>query len=166
MTPNFDPVPESEIWALSPPGVSIHASRIAGKGGDARSFAEAPQADNAVELLASLRPRAILYAFTSSSYALGAEADDSLRVRLETRARANISRVCSRSRRSRPDCKRSDGCATASMEKRPRDPRRSMTSRSRLSAVTIGGERRRKACIWASRPWTKVDESRLVPVSF
>jgi maleate isomerase len=86
LTPDFDPVPESELWAMSPSGVSIHASRVARKEVDPRSFAEPPQVDNAVELLASLRPRAILYAYTSSSYALGAEADDSLRVRLEKRA--------------------------------------------------------------------------------
>ena len=86
LTPDFDPVPESELWAMSPSGVSIHATRVARKGVDPRSFAEPPQVDNAVELLASLRPRAILYAYTSSSYALGAEADDSLRARLEKRA--------------------------------------------------------------------------------
>src|SRR6266571_1160001 len=39
------------------------------------------------ELLAGVTPRVILYAFTSSSYALGAEADDPLRARLEKRAR-------------------------------------------------------------------------------
>jgi maleate isomerase len=86
LTPDFDPVPESEMWAMAPSGVSIHASRVLRKNGDARSFAEPPHVDNAVELLAGLRPRAILYAFTSSSYALGAEADDSLRARLEMRA--------------------------------------------------------------------------------
>ena len=86
LTPDFDPVPESEMWAMAPPGVSIHTSRVPRKRGDARSFAEAPHVDAAVELLASLKPRAILYAFTSSSYALGPEADDSLRIRLEKRA--------------------------------------------------------------------------------
>jgi maleate isomerase len=86
LTPSFDPVPESEMWAMAPPGVSIHASRVLLKSGDAASFAEPPNIDTAVELLAGLRPRAILSAFTSSSYALGAEADDSLRARLEKRA--------------------------------------------------------------------------------
>jgi len=86
LTPSFDPVPESEMWAMAPPGVSIHASRVLLKSGDAASFAEPPNIDTAVELVAGLRPRAILSAFTSSSYALGAEADDSLRARLEKRA--------------------------------------------------------------------------------
>jgi len=86
LTPAFDPVPESEGWAMAPEGVSIHGSPVQYKRGDARSFAEPPHIDNAVELLAALNPRAILYAFTSSSYVLGREGDDSLRVRLETRA--------------------------------------------------------------------------------
>jgi len=69
--------------AWQPDGVG---SRVPLKRGDARSFAEPPYVDAAVELLAALKPRAILYAFTSSSYVLGAEADDALRARLEARA--------------------------------------------------------------------------------
>jgi maleate isomerase len=86
LTPDFDPVPESEMWAMAPQGVSIHASRVPWNR-DARSFAEPPHVDSAAELLSGLTPRVILYAFTSSSYALGAEADDPLRARLEKRAR-------------------------------------------------------------------------------
>jgi len=71
---------------MAPEGVSIHASRVPRKRGDARSFAEPPHVDTAVELLSGLKPSAILYAFTSSSYALGAEAEGPLRARLETRA--------------------------------------------------------------------------------
>lgn len=86
VTPAFDPVPESEAWAMAPDGVSIHTARVAWKGGDARLFAEPPHIDAAVEQLAGLKPRAILYAFTSSSYVMGAEADEALRLRLEARA--------------------------------------------------------------------------------
>src|SRR5712692_5669074 len=85
LTPDDDPVPESEMGVMAPQGVSIHASRVAWNH-EARSFAEPPHIDNAVELLARLAPRVILYAFTSSSYVLGAEADDALRARLEKRA--------------------------------------------------------------------------------
>ena len=85
LTPDFDPVPESEMWAMAPNGVSIHASRVTWNR-DARSFAEPPYVDNAVEQLAGLKPHAIIYGFTSSSYALGAEADGPLRARLEKRA--------------------------------------------------------------------------------
>jgi maleate isomerase len=85
LTPDDDAVPESEMGAMAPQGVSIHASRVAWNR-DPRSFAEPPDVDNATELLARLTPRVILYAFTSSSYVFGAEADDPLRARLEKRA--------------------------------------------------------------------------------
>ena len=70
---------------MAPQGVSIHASRVPWRG-DARAFAEPPYVDTAAEQLTGLAPRVILYAFTSSSYAIGAQADDSLRARLEKRA--------------------------------------------------------------------------------
>jgi maleate isomerase len=85
LTPDFDPVPESELWAMAPAGVSIHAARVAWKG-DARTFAEPPHVDQATERLVGLSPRAILFAFTSSSYELGAEAESRVRDRLEQRA--------------------------------------------------------------------------------
>ncbi len=85
LTPDFDPVPESEMWAMAPPGVSIHASRVP-YNHDARSFAEPPHVDTATELLVGLAPRVIVYAYTGSSYVLGAEADDALQARLEKRA--------------------------------------------------------------------------------
>lgn len=85
LTPDDDPVPESEMRVLAPVGVSIHTSRVAWNH-DAQSFAEPPHVDSAVELLTRVTPRAIIYAFTSSSYVLGAEADGPLRARLERRA--------------------------------------------------------------------------------
>jgi hypothetical protein len=88
LTPDFDPVPESEMWAMAPQGVSIHAARVTWNR-DPRAFAEPPYVDNAAEQLAALTPRAILYAFTSSSYAFGAEADTPLRARLEKRGRGD-----------------------------------------------------------------------------
>ena len=85
LTPDDDPVPESEMGAMAPQGVSIHASRVPWNH-EARAFAEPPHVDSATELLARLRPRVILFAFTSSSYALGAGSDDSVRARLENRS--------------------------------------------------------------------------------
>jgi maleate isomerase len=90
LTPHFDPVPETEITAMAPPGVSIHAARVQWSGG-ARAFAEPPYVDEAVAELAgagprNLNPGAILFAFTSSSYALGAAAEDAVRARLEQKA--------------------------------------------------------------------------------
>jgi hypothetical protein len=72
LTPDFDPVPESEMSAMAPLGISIHGARVARRGA-ARSFAEAPQIDTATEQLAGLKPLAVLFAFTSSSYAIEPE---------------------------------------------------------------------------------------------
>lgn len=85
LTPNIDFVPESEMWAMAPPCVSIHGSPVVWNGGP-RAFAEPPSVDDATERLVGLAPRAILYAFTASSYVLGAAADNSLRERLEKRS--------------------------------------------------------------------------------
>lgn len=99
LTPHLDPVPESEMTALAPEGVSVHAARVPlgmiGPDGEivphvgaetARAFSEPPGVDNGVALLTPLQPRAIVYAFTSSSYVLGADADAALAVRLEARS--------------------------------------------------------------------------------
>jgi maleate isomerase len=84
LTPAFDPVPESEAWAMAPKGVSIHAARVRRqRGEDARLFAEPSRVDPAVELLAAVKPHSIMYAFMSSSYVLGAVGDEALRSRLE-----------------------------------------------------------------------------------
>lgn len=82
LTPDFDPVPESEMWAMAPRGISVHAARVPWKG-DPREFAEPPRVDNAVEQLLGVAPRSILFGFTSSSYALGADDDERMRARLE-----------------------------------------------------------------------------------
>ena len=73
LTPDDDPVPESEMRMMAPDGVSIHSSRVLWKNGDWHSFADG--APSAAELLTRLKTRLILYAFTSSSYVLGEEAD-------------------------------------------------------------------------------------------
>jgi maleate isomerase len=87
LTPDFDPVPESEMWAMIPLGVSIHAARVTYRRGDPGAFAEPPNIDQATEQLVGLGPQAILFAFTSSSYALGAEAESQVRARLEQRTK-------------------------------------------------------------------------------
>src|SRR5262245_56637347 len=84
LTPDFDPVPESELWAMAPLGISLHASRVSAKRGDPKSFADPSNIDRAVQQLVDLSPRAILYAYTSSSYLLGHEAEEQFRSRLES----------------------------------------------------------------------------------
>jgi maleate isomerase len=91
---------ESELAAMAPEGVSIHAARvplgIMRAGGlmdptialePARAFADPPLVDEAAELLAAAPLHAIGFAFTSSSYVRGAAEDEPLRQRLEQRTR-------------------------------------------------------------------------------
>jgi maleate isomerase len=88
LTPDFDPVPESELWAMAPRGISIHAARVKRSGGSPASFVEPPHIDEAVDRLVGVAPKAIILGYTSSSYALGAEADARVHARLETRAKS------------------------------------------------------------------------------
>lgn len=85
LTPDFDPVPESEISAMAPTGLSIHGSRVP-RHRTGAAFAEPPDVDTATERLRDLAPRAIVFGYTSSSYLLGADADGRVRTRLEERA--------------------------------------------------------------------------------
>ncbi len=70
---------------MAPAGVSIHGARVARKAA-ARAFAEPPYVDEATGQLVDLGPRAILFAYTTSSYEIGAEAESRVRARLEERA--------------------------------------------------------------------------------
>jgi maleate isomerase len=89
---------ESELAAMAPAGVSIHATRVPlgvmRTGGlmdptialePVRAFADPPLVDEAAELLAAAPLHAIGFAFTSSSYVRGAADDEMLRRRLEAR---------------------------------------------------------------------------------
>jgi hypothetical protein len=58
LTPDFDPVPESELWGMAPHGISIHAARVARAAGRGAGFVAAPYMDDAVERLVELAPRA------------------------------------------------------------------------------------------------------------
>jgi maleate isomerase len=91
---------ESELQAMAPDGVSIHATRVplgvmqAGGVMDltialepVRAFADPPLVDDAAELLAAAPLHAIGFGFTSSSYVRGAADDEALRQRLEARTR-------------------------------------------------------------------------------
>src|SRR3954469_118405 len=91
---------ESELAAMVPEGVSIHAARVplgvmrAGGLMDptialepVRAFADPPLVDDAAEMLAAAPLHAIGFAFTSSSYVRGAADDEILRRRLEARTR-------------------------------------------------------------------------------
>jgi maleate isomerase len=100
LTPHADIGPESELRAMAPDGISIHAARVPlgvyAPGGKmdltiaddpVSNFAEPPLVDDAAELLAAAPLHAIVYGFTSSSYVRGAADDAALKNRLEARTR-------------------------------------------------------------------------------
>ena len=100
LTPHADVGPESELQAMAPPDVAIHATRVpfgamvAGGVMDptiplapVRAFAEPPHVDNAAELLAAAPLNAIAYGFTSSAYVIGVEGEAEMIARLEQRTR-------------------------------------------------------------------------------
>ena len=83
LTPDFDPVPESEIRAMAPGGISIHSSRVKYTRNTPISFTEPENIDSSTALLAKVNPNVILGGFTSSSYALGVHGEEQLIQRLE-----------------------------------------------------------------------------------
>jgi maleate isomerase len=100
LLPATDVEPDTEFAALAPDGVSTHAMRVRwfgvtrpwgvvtrGSPEAERSFAEPPEIDDAAELLTEIRPGAIAFCFTSSSYVLGPNGDVALKARLEARTR-------------------------------------------------------------------------------
>jgi maleate isomerase len=100
LTPHADVGPESELQAMAPPGVAIHAMRVPfgamATGGamdptiplaPVRAFTEPPHVDNAAELLAAAPLNAIAYGFTSSTYVIGEEGEAEMIGRLERRTR-------------------------------------------------------------------------------
>ena len=92
--------PECELQGMSPPDVTIHSARVpfgamaAGGGMDptiplapVRAFAEPPDLDRALELLAAAPVQAIAFGFTSSAYVIGHEGEAAMIQRLEERSR-------------------------------------------------------------------------------
>jgi maleate isomerase len=100
LVPHADVGPESELEAMAPEDVVIHAARVAfgamAAGGSmdptialepVRKFAEPPVVDDAAQLLAASPIDAIGFAFTSSAYVIGAEAEAGMLARLEENTR-------------------------------------------------------------------------------
>jgi maleate isomerase len=99
LTPHADVGPESELQAMAPDGVGIHAARVPfgamGTGGTmdptiplapVAAFAEPPHIDDATALLAAAPVRAIGIGFTSTAYVLGADGENAMVTRLEQRS--------------------------------------------------------------------------------
>jgi len=100
LTPHADVGPESELQAMAPPSVAIHATRVPfgamAAGGvmdptiplaPVRAFAEPPHLDDAAELLAGAPLDAIAYGFTSSAYVIGEEGEAAMIARMERHTR-------------------------------------------------------------------------------
>jgi maleate isomerase len=100
LTPHADVGPESELRAMAPTEVAIHAARVpfeamaAGGGMDptvalapVRAFSEPPHVDHATELLAAAPLDAIGFGFTSSAYVLGPAGEADMLSRLSARSR-------------------------------------------------------------------------------
>lgn len=98
LTPHADVGPESELRAMAPADVGLHAARVPfggiGRGGvmDAtiplapvRAFAEPPYVDEAAELLAAAPVAVIAFAFTSSAYVIGPRGEGHMLTRLGQR---------------------------------------------------------------------------------
>ena len=84
LTPDFDPVPESEMSAMAPKGVSIHGSRVfRDRSQTPAAFTEPRHIDAAADRFADLRPHAVVLAYTGSSYVLGVDADAPTQARLQ-----------------------------------------------------------------------------------
>ncbi|MFG2979779.1 maleate cis-trans isomerase [Streptomyces sp. NPDC048258] len=99
LTPHADVGPESELRAMAPADVGVHAARVPfggiRRGGvmdptiplaPVRAFAEPPYVDDATELLAAAPVAAIAFAFTSSAYVIGARGEAAMLARLGERA--------------------------------------------------------------------------------
>jgi maleate isomerase len=99
VVPHADVGPESELRAMAPADIGIHAARAPfgamATGGvmdptiplaPVRAFAEPPGADDATRLLAAAPVQAIGYGFTSSAYVIGAAGEDAMIARLREQA--------------------------------------------------------------------------------
>jgi maleate isomerase len=99
LIPHADVGPESELGAMLPQGVGLHATRVPfgamAPGGTmdptiplapVAAFADPPFVDEAVELLAAAPINAIGFAFTSSAYVIGAQGEAAMLDRLKARA--------------------------------------------------------------------------------
>lgn len=97
IAPDVDFVPDAEMAAMAPDGVSIHATRVplnstSQFSGDEpidlatlRAFMASPLLDDAAGLLAAGPASVITYAFTSTGYLEDGGGDDALGARLEQR---------------------------------------------------------------------------------
>ena len=76
LTHDDSAISESELWTMTPAGVSLHTSRILFR--DLATFSDPPGPEHAADLLARSPLRAIIYAWTVGSYLLGTTGEEEL----------------------------------------------------------------------------------------
>ena len=92
LIPPGNPTVEPELIALTPPGVSVHFSRLVASGAagthhgqEERTRSQIEHIDGSATLLAMVKPNVIILAHTATSYALGRNAEAVLLERLQAR---------------------------------------------------------------------------------
>jgi maleate cis-trans isomerase len=86
-----NPTVEPELIAMTPPGVSVHFSRLVARGPagthqgqEERNRSQIEHIDESAALLAMVKPSVIVLAHTATSYTLGRSAEAALLQRLQT----------------------------------------------------------------------------------
>ena len=91
LVPPGNPTVEPELIAMTPPGVSVHFSRLVARGPagthhgqEERNRSQIEHIDESASLLAMVKPNVIVLAHTATSYTLGRSAEAALLQRLQT----------------------------------------------------------------------------------
>ena len=94
LIPPGNPTVEPEVIAMTPPGVSVHFSRMVAHGAtgtldgqDERNRTQIEHLDQSADLLALVKPNVIVLAHTATSYTLGRRAEAELVQRLQDKYR-------------------------------------------------------------------------------
>ena len=89
LIPPGNPTVEPELIAMTPPGVSVHFSRLVARGPagshhgqEERNRSQIEHIDQSAELLAMVKPNVIILGHTATSYTLGRDAEAELLRRL------------------------------------------------------------------------------------
>jgi len=90
LIPPGNPTVEPELMAMTPPGVSVHFSRLVARGPagthhgqEERNRSQIEHIDESAALLAMVKPSIIILAHTATSYTLGRDAETELLKRLQ-----------------------------------------------------------------------------------
>jgi maleate cis-trans isomerase len=90
LVPPGNPTVEPELMAMTPPGVSVHFSRLVARGPagthrgqEERNRSQIEHIDESAALLAMVKPNVIVLAHTATSYTLGSSGEASLLQRLQ-----------------------------------------------------------------------------------